>query len=203
MPSAGGVKLPQVDKGSLELLLSRGLSYEEIGRRFGRHPSTVASWARRYGLASSHAARHSPKGGLDRAKVEMLIHQHASIARIAQELESSESTVKYWLQKWGIATIRAVKTDRSRVARRRGHAHLSMECRRHGRTTFSIEGRGSYRCLRCRSEAVADRRRRAKATLVEEAGASASYVATTRAWRRSSSIIATPRRRASPSRLEG
>ena len=45
-----------------------------------------------------------------------------------------------------------------------------MMCPRHGRTEFWLEQRGIYRCLRCRSEAVARRRRRLKAILVEEAG---------------------------------
>jgi len=40
----------------------------------------------------------------------------------------------------------------------------------HGRTEFRIEGRGYYRCLKCRGQAVARRRRRVKDTLVREAG---------------------------------
>ncbi|MGZ6617695.1 MAG: helix-turn-helix domain-containing protein, partial [Solirubrobacteraceae bacterium] len=31
-----------MDKDSLTLLLAQGVSVEEIGRRFNRHPSTVA-----------------------------------------------------------------------------------------------------------------------------------------------------------------
>jgi DNA-directed RNA polymerase subunit RPC12/RpoP len=45
-----------------------------------------------------------------------------------------------------------------------------MTCPRHGPTEFRLERRGSYRCLRCRSEAVSKRRRRLKEILVEEAG---------------------------------
>jgi len=45
-----------------------------------------------------------------------------------------------------------------------------MECATHGATEFWIEGRGAYRCLKCRSERVAERRRRVKETLVAEAG---------------------------------
>jgi DNA-directed RNA polymerase subunit RPC12/RpoP len=44
-----------------------------------------------------------------------------------------------------------------------------MVCRRHGSTDFWLDNRGIYRCLRCRSEAVA-RRRRLKEILVSEAG---------------------------------
>ena len=45
-----------------------------------------------------------------------------------------------------------------------------MCCDRHGETDFWLDGRGYYRCKRCRSAAVARRRRKAKAILVEEAG---------------------------------
>jgi hypothetical protein len=36
--------------------------------------------------------------------------------------------------------------------------------------SFRLEGRGVYRCVRCRTENVSKRRRRIKATLVREAG---------------------------------
>jgi 5-methylcytosine-specific restriction endonuclease McrA len=43
-------------------------------------------------------------------------------------------------------------------------------CADHGKTPFLLEGRGYYRCKKCRSEAVARRRRRLKEILVTEAG---------------------------------
>ena len=43
-------------------------------------------------------------------------------------------------------------------------------CRTHGRTEFVLEGRGYYRCKRCRMQRVMDWRRRAKALLIAEAG---------------------------------
>ncbi len=46
----------------------------------------------------------------------------------------------------------------------------TMDCARHGPTDFWLDNRGIYRCLRCRSEAVARRRRRLKEILVSEAG---------------------------------
>ena len=39
-----------MDESSLRGLLARGVSVEEIGRRFGRDPSTVTYWMRKYGL---------------------------------------------------------------------------------------------------------------------------------------------------------
>jgi 5-methylcytosine-specific restriction endonuclease McrA len=43
-------------------------------------------------------------------------------------------------------------------------------CRTHGRTEFVLEGRGYYRCKRCRMQRVLDWRRRAKLRLIAEAG---------------------------------
>jgi DNA-binding CsgD family transcriptional regulator len=84
-----------VDRDSLQLLLASGLSYEEIGRRFRRHPSTVSYWARRHGMASDHQQKHSPKGGLDRECVEQLIADGRSISQMATTLGVSEATVQY------------------------------------------------------------------------------------------------------------
>jgi len=44
------------------------------------------------------------------------------------------------------------------------------ECLRHGATTYVLEGRGYYRCQRCRSDQIARHRRRLKEMLVAEAG---------------------------------
>src|SRR4051812_12513826 len=41
-----------MDRASLESFLERGLSLAEIGRRVGRHESTVGYWVRKYGLAT-------------------------------------------------------------------------------------------------------------------------------------------------------
>jgi transposase len=158
-----------MDRDSLQMLLASGLSYEEIGKRFRRHPSTVSHWARRHGLESTHG-KHVSKGGIDRVRVEGLLVAGCSIAAMARELGVSESTVKYWLRKWGLRTARSERMTAAAEARAEGRAVVELVCRRHGRTPFSIEGRGSHRCMRCRWEAVARRRRKAKATLVREAG---------------------------------
>lgn len=47
---------------------------------------------------------------------------------------------------------------------------IIKECRTHGQTVFVLEKRGSYRCKKCRVDAVATRRRRIKEILVEDAG---------------------------------
>jgi transposase-like protein len=159
-----------MDRDSLGRLLDLDLSYEEIARRFGRHPSTISYWARRHGLESTFRDKHSPRGGLDRTAVERLIDQGSSIADMARGLDVSESTVQYWLRKWKLKTARGSRREITARGKQSGLATIVMSCAVHGDTVFFIEGRGSYRCLRCRAEAVARRRRRAKALLVVEAG---------------------------------
>lgn len=48
--------------------------------------------------------------------------------------------------------------------------NIQKECHKHGLTSFVLEGRGYYRCKKCRSAAVAKRRRTVKNTLVKEKG---------------------------------
>jgi len=78
--------------------------------------------------------------------------------------------LRYWLRKYGLRTEggrRGAEAHRSRAA---GRAEIERECARHGVTIFVIEGRGYYRCKRCRSEQVSERRRAVKAALVAETG---------------------------------
>ena len=60
--------------------------------------------------------------------------------------------------------------EKTREAKATGRVTVTMTCLHHGETEFSLEGRGYYRCKRCRSDAVARRRRKVKSILVEEAG---------------------------------
>lgn len=48
--------------------------------------------------------------------------------------------------------------------------YRQLTCRHHGFVTFRLEGRGYYRCMRCRSDRVKEWRRRKKAQLVAEGG---------------------------------
>ena len=86
---------------------------------------------------------------------------------------SASSTVRHWLRKHNLRTHRSRRADSGGV-RAVDPDRRFQECERHGTTEFWLEARGIYRCLRCRSEAVARRRRRLKEILVEEAGGSCS-----------------------------
>src|SRR5215471_11008473 len=162
-----------MDRGSLEQLLDRGLSLAEIGRRFDRHEATVAYWVKKYGLAAANHDKHAAKGPLNREDLVHLIDGGASIAQIASDVGRSTRSVRHWMMKYGLKTHgqqRRLGPDSTRQAKAAGRATVTRGCRRHGRTAFLIEGRGYYRCKRCRLEAVSRRRRKVKQILVHEAG---------------------------------
>lgn len=48
--------------------------------------------------------------------------------------------------------------------------NIIKECKKHGQTEFALEGRGYYRCKKCRSEQVAKRRKELKIKAVEYKG---------------------------------
>lgn len=151
-------------------MLGEGLSLEAIGLRVGLHASTVGYWVKKHGLAAVHAAKHAARGGLDRKRVEALVAAGCSISEIATDLGVSKATVRHWLNKYGLRTLRGGRRRDGRLAHAECLLEPSMHCGVHGATKFVLEGRGVYRCKRCRAERVARRRRLVKETLVAEAG---------------------------------
>jgi len=87
-----------MDRQLLAVFLEEGLSLEEIGRRVGRHPSTVSYWLKKHGLEAAMCARHSAKGGVERDVLVALVERGLSIRQIASELRASDGLVRYWLQ---------------------------------------------------------------------------------------------------------
>jgi transposase len=154
-----------VNRGSLEEMLTAGLSLEEIGRRFDRHPSTIGYWVRKHGLVAPLRDRHAPKGALRKEQLEALVEEGLPLSAIAEQVGRSYSTVRYWTKRYGLETahLRRLRSGDK-------PAELERVCPRHGLTLFVLETRGSYRCRRCRAEAVSRRRRKVKATLIAEAG---------------------------------
>lgn len=51
---------------------------------------------------------------------------------------------------------------------------IAKECKHHGETEFVLEGRGSYRCKKCRVESVNKRRRNRKKKAVDHLGGKCS-----------------------------
>ncbi len=162
-----------MDKESLKSLLDQGFSVEKIAKRFGKDASTVSYWMRKYGLQAVNREKHLPKGGIDRQRLEHLVAEGNTIAEMAAELRLSKGTVRHWMGQYELRTRNsrgARPAEAARTARKAGLLTVVMSCRQHGETHFILEGRGYYRCKRCRSEAVARRRRKMKEILVAEAG---------------------------------
>ncbi len=157
-----------MDPDWLAAQLAAGRSIESIARDVGRHPSTVAYWVRKFGLASAHAPRHAARGPLDRETLQALIDEGLTLREIAARVDRSYGTVQHWLREHGLST---------RHARRGGPIPTNdadvvvRTCPVHGQAQFVRRGdsRG-WRCLRCRAEAVSKRRRLVKRTLVADAG---------------------------------
>jgi transposase len=157
----------------LQQLLAQGLSLAEIGRRFGRHESTVAYWVEKHGLQAANRDENRARGGLSKTELERMVRAGYSIAEIAAQLDRGKATVRHWLKKYNLKTDRAVgkmRSSASRAAHDAGIARPSMVCAHHGQTTFALDGRGYYRCVQCRSGAVSRRRRKMKEILVHDAG---------------------------------
>ena len=162
-----------MDEQSLRVLIAQGVSVEQIGSRFGRNPSTVAYWMRKYGLEAPGRAMHAARGGIARERLEALVAEGCSIAQIAETVGLSKATVRHWLHKYGLCTLNRPGPrphPAAVAARSAGIAVTELACPTHGSTVFVIDGRGCYRCRKCRVDAVGRRRRQVKATLVAEAG---------------------------------
>jgi transposase len=162
-----------MDRASLEQLLGQGLSLAEIGRRYGRHEATVGYWVKKHGLEAANSAEYAARGGIPRDHLETLVQAGMSIAEIAEAVGRSKATVRHWLIRFGLKTRGGVgrrQSGQAKAAKDAGLATVMMRCSRHGETDFCLDGRGYYRCKRCRSAAVVRRRRKVKTILVEEAG---------------------------------
>jgi transposase len=155
-----------MDRDHLATELAAGRSIESIARDVGRHPSTVAYWVKRHGLTSAHAARHAARGGLGREELEPLVAAGFTIREMAAAVDRSYATVRHWLREYG---LRTAATTPPAAKRELEDGDVERECPRHGLTRHRRRERG-FRCRRCRSEAVAERRRRVKASLVADAG---------------------------------
>jgi transposase len=157
-----------MDRDELARMLEEGLSLEEIGRRVGRHPSTVGYWVRKHGLAAANAERHANTGGIARDRLEQLVARDLTVRQIAEELECCAATVRHWLKRHDLRTTAAARQHAKSSASADGR--FEAVCRHHGRTDFTVRRDGTSACLRCRAAAVSAWRRRVKEMLVEEAG---------------------------------
>ena len=108
---------------------------------------------------------YAPKGALEKERLETLVGEGLTLGEIAGQVDRSVATVRHWMDRYGLKTARRRRSIPEDAPKR-----TKMDCRRHGTTEFILEGRGYYRCVSCRAEAVSKRRRKVKQKLVEEAG---------------------------------
>lgn len=107
---------------------------------------------------------------VDSARLSELASQGASIREIAEEFDVGYSTIRYWLERLGLETDRMTRVRETKEARELGLRRVCLRCPRHGRTTFLARPDGGFRCAKCSTSAVSERRRTIKRQLVGEAG---------------------------------
>ena len=149
--------------------LQAGASIEAIAREFGRDPSTVSYWVRKHGLTPSHAARHAPRGPIDRELLTEIVACELSIRDIADVFERSPASVRHWLGRYGLTSGPTRRRAAVAAADRDGIRELELLCNRHGPTRHVRRADG-FRCARCEARRVVAWRRKVKGILVEEAG---------------------------------
>ncbi len=161
-----------MDKDLLEDCLAKGMSLPEIGRLVDKPPGTVGYWVAKHGLVANGREKFSPGKGkvITEAQLEPLVMEGLTIADIAERLGVRPNCVRYRIQKYGLPQPIEVRRTLRDHAVRTGDTDAMRVCIHHGMTQFLRDNRGTWRCRLCRQERVADRRRRVKRILVEEAG---------------------------------
>jgi hypothetical protein len=165
------------------------MSLEAIGKLTCKHPSTVSYWLKKHGLTAAGNSRHSPRGEIDPIRLREMAERGVSIRKMAEELGAGYSTVRYWLGRLGLETDRMLRRREGEAASRAGLRKAYLKCPKHGHTAFFARPEGGFRCARCNTAAVSERRRQVKRRLVEEAGENASSAALQSIRRPSSFII--------------
>ena len=165
-----------MERELLDSYLKQGLSLNEVGALTNRDPSTVGYWTQKHGLTANGRDKHAPRGGLTREQLEPLVERGATLQEIADTVDRSVPTVRYWLKRFDLRTHnrrgRRLRHDRGVIERALTSRDrtVTLICGQHGETVFVIENSGRVRCRRCRQERVSECRRRTKAKLVAEAG---------------------------------
>lgn len=154
----------------LKAYLDAGMSLDAIAEQVGKHPSTVSYWLKKHGLSANGTTRHSPRGGIRRENLEPLVKEGLPVREIAARLGRSQTSVRYWIEKYELPSPIDVRRKDISEARSAGGRTVERVCPHHGSTTFVIENSGRARCRKCRQDAVVRWRRRVKERLVRAAG---------------------------------
>lgn len=159
-----------MNKNLLVWLLEDGLSLNDIAAEVQRTPSTVSYWLKRHDLQANGAARFGRRPPVDGQALGRMVVEGKSVPAIAVALDRSPDVIRRALKAHGLRTRGAANRAAAQAAIRSGARTTMLACRHHGSTPHVLEGRGSYRCMRCRGEQVSSHRRRLKRTLIAEAG---------------------------------
>jgi len=131
-------------------------------------PSTIGYWLKKHGLEACGSRRFGPKPDINKALLEGLVSEGLTVPAIAARLGYPASLVRSRLRHHGLQTRGVNNRQRARVALARGDRQVDLVCAAHGTVPHVLEGRGSYRCMRCRAAQVIEHRRRLKQLLVAE-----------------------------------
>lgn len=159
-----------MDKRFLEECLAKGMSLPQISWLSGRSVGTVGYWVKRHGLVANGSSKYRPGKGLSRESLEPLVNKGLCLGQIATRLQVSINTVRYWIDRHELPKPKEVRAGDRAARLRTGDTRAIRTCRHHGEVEFVLDNRGGWRCRRCRQNAVAERRRKIKRILVEEAG---------------------------------
>ena len=85
-----------MERELLEECLAEGMSLEAIGKRMGRHESTVSYWLKKHGLEAARVEKHAAKGAPSKAEMEALLAAGLSLREIAREMDRSLATIRHW-----------------------------------------------------------------------------------------------------------
>lgn len=108
---------------------------------------------------------------MTREVLEPLVLEGCTLAEIGARLDRRPESIRRAIARVGLPQPIEVRRRIVEDAVAAGVSTVTRECRRHGSTAFAIVGsERRLRCKRCRAEAVARRRKKVKAQLVEEAG---------------------------------
>lgn len=159
-----------MERALLQAFLEEGLSLDAIAEEVGRAPSTISYWLSRHGLVANGAARFGTKEALPEETIARLAAEGKSVPAIAEEIASTPDRVRRSLARLGLATRGSTNRAAARQATANGYRYVDLVCLHHGSVRHILEGRGSYRCVLCRAEQVAEHRRKVKRLLISEAG---------------------------------
>jgi transposase len=159
-----------MQKEFLEQCLAEGMSLEAIGKRVGKHESTVSYWLKKHGLEAARAEKHAAKGAVSKEELERLLVAGLSLREMAHRLDRSQAAIRHWMRKYELETDRSTRLRESKDACSEGLRRTYLKCPEHGLSPFVTRADGRFRCGKCRAEAVTKRRRALKRILVEEAG---------------------------------